>query len=400
MWSRKPSTLDMSYLNLRLCIGVLGVALPFILRVGSSIFPPDPYSVSAYYYSAMRNILVASLCVLGTFLLTYQGYDKLDSRITNVCGAATIAVALFPTSNPGFKPTWVGHVHPVVAGIALAGQALMALQFTQSVPRDGTAHWLDDVKRLLRALVFRYAQRVHDEHGKKLTRNRIYSGCSWLIIIGVVLALAQNFWPDSVKAETQWLFWFESLSIASFGVAWLVKGETLLKDAAAPDQAVPIEAIPTQAVPVDATAADGAVPDAPFRSPESARVATDLVAQRPGSAAAELSDHFSAACAAGPIPGSPARFLQGAGRRSPGKSPTLPVSADRLLKPSHLPQCAPARRALPGRAVLPAAARPHPRPAAGLPGRCAGQPATDRRAGPAADPARRGGPPVRSRELE
>ena len=258
MWSRKRSTLDVSYLNLRLCIGVLGVALPFILRIGSAIFPPDPYSVSAYYYSAMRNILVASLCVLGIFLLTYRGYDKLDSRITNVCGAATIGVALFPTSSPGFKPTWVGHVHPIVAGIALAGQALMALQFTQSAPRDGTARWLDDVKRLLRALVFRYAQRVYDEHGKKLTRNRIYSACAWLIIIGVVLALVQNFWPDSVKAETQWLFWFESLSIASFGFAWLVKGETLFKDAATPDQAVPVEAMPAQAVGVDATAAGGA----------------------------------------------------------------------------------------------------------------------------------------------
>ena len=253
MWSRKPSTLDVSYLNLRLCIGVLGIALPFILRIGSAIFPPDPYSVSAYYYSAMRNILVVSLCVLGTFLLTYQGYDKLDSRITNVCGAATIGVALFPTSNPGFKPTWVGHVHPVMAGIALAGQALMALQFTQSAPRDRTASWPDDVKRMLRALIFRYAQRVYDEHGKKLTRNRIYSACAWLIIIGVVLALVQNLWSDSVKAETQWLFWFESLSIASFGVAWLVKGGTLFKDNAAPDQPVPTEAIPTQASPVDAT---------------------------------------------------------------------------------------------------------------------------------------------------
>jgi hypothetical protein len=67
-----------------------------------------------------------------------------------------------------------------------------------------------------------------------------------------------------VKAETQWLFWFESLSIASFGFAWLVKGETLLKDAAAPDQEVPIEVTPTQAVPLDATAAAGAAPDAPI----------------------------------------------------------------------------------------------------------------------------------------
>jgi hypothetical protein len=40
----------------------------------------------------------------------------------------------------------------------------------------------------------------------------------------------------------------------------LMKGQTLLNDAAAPDPAVPVEAIPTQAVPVDATAADGVAP--------------------------------------------------------------------------------------------------------------------------------------------
>jgi hypothetical protein len=110
----------------------------------------------------------------------------------------------------------------------------------------------------------RLRRRYDRRHGKKLARNRIYSACAWLIITGVVLALAQNFWPDSVKAETQWLFWFESLSIASFGFAWLVKGETLLKDAAAPDQTVPEEATPTPAVPADVAAADGAAPGAPF----------------------------------------------------------------------------------------------------------------------------------------
>ena len=66
MWSRKPSTLDVSYLNLRLCIGVLGVALPFILRIGSSIFPPDPYSVSADFHAAYLASLLAELEVKAT----------------------------------------------------------------------------------------------------------------------------------------------------------------------------------------------------------------------------------------------------------------------------------------------------------------------------------------------
>jgi hypothetical protein len=239
MRKRKLSIFDLSYLNLRLGIGVLGVTLPFILRIGSVIFPPHPYSVSGYYYSAMRNPLVVSLCILGAFLVAYRGYDTLDTWITNVSGAATIGVALFPTPNPGFEPAWVGQVHPVLAGIALAGQALMALQFTQSAPRDYTARWPDDVKRMLRALIFRYAQQANSGHAKKLARNRIYSACAWLIIIGVVLTFAQNFWSDSVKAQTQWMFWFESLSIFSFGVAWLVKGTTLTRAGDTSAQAVP-----------------------------------------------------------------------------------------------------------------------------------------------------------------
>jgi hypothetical protein len=80
------------------------------------------------------------------------------------------------------------------------------------------------------ALIFRYQDPEKIRKGKKKIRNQVYSSCAWLILVGVILAFAQNFWSKSAKDVTQWLFWFEALAVVAFGVSWLVKGETLLKD--------------------------------------------------------------------------------------------------------------------------------------------------------------------------
>jgi hypothetical protein len=240
MSQEESSNYIRSYLTLRKVVGYIGILLPFVLGIGNVIAGHTvPYSVSGYYYSPMRNILVAALCVLGMFLIGYKGYDRLDSRVTNVAGGAAIGVALFPTSSPSFTPVWVGHVHPFFAAVAMVSLALMALQFTQTSPPQGqevTASWLEDIKRWGRALIFRY-QGPDDKWGsKKKLRNRIYSVCAWLILAGVILAFVQNFWTQSAKDVTQWLFWFESLSVVAFGFSWLVKGETILTDNGPPPE--------------------------------------------------------------------------------------------------------------------------------------------------------------------
>ena len=231
----QSSDFIISYLSLRKIVGAIGILLPFVLRIGIIAFSHQiPYSISSYYYSPMRNILVASLCALGVFLLAYKGYDGLDTGITNVAGGAAIGVALFPTSDPSFSPAWVGHVHPVFAAVAMLSLALMALQFTQTGPLGGQAaageakrDWRQDIKRLWLALLFRYQDPGNPQ---KVKRNKIYSRCAWLILLGVALAVAQNFWPESAKNVTQWLFWFEALAVVAFGFSWFVKGETIVKD--------------------------------------------------------------------------------------------------------------------------------------------------------------------------
>jgi hypothetical protein len=226
----KPSSYVISYLNLRRTVGWIAILLPFSLLAGVIVLGSAvPGSVSGYYYSPMRNVLVAALCVLGVFLISYNGYDRLDSAITNVAGVAAIGVAFFPTSSPSFRPAWVGHVHPIFAGVALTSQALMALLFTRT-GSDAGRGWKQDLRRMGLALLFRYSVPQGPQRARKMIRNRIYSGCAWAILVGVVLALAQNFWPASVQQVAHWLYWFETLAIMSFGFSWLVKGGAFLAD--------------------------------------------------------------------------------------------------------------------------------------------------------------------------
>ena len=64
------SCLVVSYLTLRKAVGAISVALPFVLAVGNRILggPGIQSSISAYYYTGMRDVFVGSLCVTGVLL--------------------------------------------------------------------------------------------------------------------------------------------------------------------------------------------------------------------------------------------------------------------------------------------------------------------------------------------
>jgi hypothetical protein len=72
-----------SYLTLRKAIGIVGFALPIVIMIGKMILqgPGIQHSVSGYYYTVMRDVLVGSLCAIGVFLWSYRGYDDPDPRL-------------------------------------------------------------------------------------------------------------------------------------------------------------------------------------------------------------------------------------------------------------------------------------------------------------------------------
>ena len=103
--SRK-SLLVYSYLELRTAIGLLGIGLPVIVALGGAlIFRVGlQSSLSSYYHTGMRDVLVGTLFVIGFFLLSYKGYDRADNLTGNLACVFAVGLALFPTA-PEVAPT-------------------------------------------------------------------------------------------------------------------------------------------------------------------------------------------------------------------------------------------------------------------------------------------------------
>jgi hypothetical protein len=94
-----------SFLLMRVMVGVIGVALPFALVLADGIwFDGSPFprtSLSAYYYSGVRELFVGALCAIGVFLVAYKVAEvNLDNTLSVLAGVAALGVALFPTGRP------------------------------------------------------------------------------------------------------------------------------------------------------------------------------------------------------------------------------------------------------------------------------------------------------------
>jgi hypothetical protein len=210
--SPKQSQLQ-SYRLLRIGIGIIGVLLPPVLILGKIILesPGISPSISAYYYSVMRDVFVGCLWVTGIFLISYS-YALLDTIVSMIAGICAIGVALFPTPpivDATARQNGIGVAHGVFASCFFLLLALMAIVL--------------------------FTKQADNPTPRKLWRNKVYRGCGIAIIACVVLSALTLFVP--YLHEASWLqlrhpiFWLETVSILAFGFAWFVKADLfILKD--------------------------------------------------------------------------------------------------------------------------------------------------------------------------
>lgn len=211
-----------SYLLLRIFIGAIGISLPILTYFGTALLPGGHFgtvrgSLSAYYYSGMREYFTCALAITGVFLVTYKAFQRgLENYITLVAGFAVVLVAFFPTDRPSgtdagltplqdaFGETAVATVHFVSAILFIASLAVISYFFGE---REG--------KRAARP-----------GHRSPEFWKTLHRSCAGAIVVAGAFYVARKFghlpcgsWID---AHDLWLT--EVVAVAAFATSWLFKG--------------------------------------------------------------------------------------------------------------------------------------------------------------------------------
>ncbi len=207
------NALVFSYLTLRRAIGIVGIALPFVVALGAVIVFQTGLqgSISGYYHTGMRDVFVGSLWVAGFFLLAYKGYGPIDDLAGNFGCLFAVGISLFPTAPalPASTSTWISVVHLVFGALFFLTLIFFSLYlFTKTDPRGQPTP-------------------------EKLKRNLVYQICGYTMAVCLLLILVYFLLPKASAASLKTLnpvFWLETVALLAFGVSWLTKGEALLKD--------------------------------------------------------------------------------------------------------------------------------------------------------------------------
>jgi len=208
-----------SYLWMRVAVGLLGIALPFVLvLIDKAAFHGDPFprgSLSVYYYSGMRDEFVGILAATGIFLITYKVAERnLDNTLSLLAGLSAIVITLFPTGKPPYahvpltplqkllSESSTKWVHFIASGVFLVALAVITFFFGV---REGSRPPRPGMKRS--PTFWRWFHWT-------------CTGVMGLALLWIVITLSVG-WPPRA------LLIGECVSAWAFGVSWLWKGAEL-----------------------------------------------------------------------------------------------------------------------------------------------------------------------------
>lgn len=207
--------------TLRKMVGVLGMALPVVVYVGSILFDDCTQvqnSISHYYHTGMGDYFVGTLCAVALFMFAYKGYERHDDVIGDFASIFALGVAFFPTAVE--EPLTDCIIREVDNGF------INTIHFV-------SATFLFGLLAYFSLFLFTKSDPTKNKTPQKLRRNQIYKTCGCIIVICIVfIGVYAFFLEERFPQYDKWdpIFWLEAIALWAFGIAWLIKGETIFKD--------------------------------------------------------------------------------------------------------------------------------------------------------------------------
>ena len=217
--------------TLRRLIGILGILLPLllfsILYIDAGYKSPL-YSVSHYYFTRASSVFSIVVSLLAVFLLIYKGKAPVDFYVSSVAGLFALCVILFPTNN--------------ISGICQDKEHLYSVTILKDSRMRSVFHYISAAIFLsclayLAIFLFTKSDSSPATRGKpKRRRNRVFRTCGVIMVLAILVVLSNPLGLISDEAFSKYhiVFWMEIIAVESFGIAWLVKGQLILKDSESP----------------------------------------------------------------------------------------------------------------------------------------------------------------------
>lgn len=230
-----------SYMALRQLIGILGMFLPFAVVFFAAVFGTEDClplncfsSISATYHTNAGPIMVGLLFCVGLFLVTYDGYEKLDKIISTICGIAAMGIAFFPCTLKALSIDDAGTSLGMRVGI-----------FNLPIEISNVVHLVFAAAFFLllaynSCFLFTKTKDKENMTQEKKNRNLLYRICGIVIFASVICLLIINCLytfkfssnpPDFYAFEyTSYGIVFETIMLIAFGLSWLTKGGAIMSD--------------------------------------------------------------------------------------------------------------------------------------------------------------------------
>lgn len=229
-------------------VGIISLALPLILLLGSVLGACYYDSISHYYYARFwGGVFSASLIFIGSFLIAYSGENKWENRLATLAGLCALSNALFPASHSGCeKQEFDGRAFLSFQSTGTPGEAIGVLPpdtadlFVLIQPSDMIHNVTAVIFFLFLAYYsgFVFTRIIPDEHydaqgnlkPAKRRRNFFYRAAA-ITIVCVLLAMGTKTAVEQINGhDVHWwdpnnvTFIVEAIAMWAFGWSWIIKG--------------------------------------------------------------------------------------------------------------------------------------------------------------------------------